>query len=320
MSLIDGETYFNNFGQTGYEEIRDWTPAYYRNILEADANMYFAGWLKDVMAESLEKWCRNQFAAGMDEYTLGRMERFFYMEENATLDIEERRRLLGIAMAGTGKISTEKIAAWVKTYTGADCTFEFLHRLFIHINLGENDRVGDVETLMDKLESKIPAHIKFITEFATDLVFDWRDLEKIRLKNLTIFRFRLPFFYTDQLDGSFLLDGTHDLSGGIRIGLGVCVGSKFGFKTEQGISIYPTVNIPVETDEGVSGELVFLLATPNGETGRIRNRIKLHTEEAEKIPLITMTKRGRGAWFLDGSVTLNGAKTLNSIYEKEVIE
>ena len=130
MSLIDGETYFNNFGQTGYEEIRDWTPAYYRNILEADANMYFAGWLKDVMAESLEKWCRNQFAAGMDEYTLGRMERFFYMKENATLDIEERRRLLGIAMAGTGKISTEKIAAWVKTYTGADCTFEFLHRLF----------------------------------------------------------------------------------------------------------------------------------------------------------------------------------------------
>ena len=36
MSQIDGETYFNNFGQSGYDELKEWTPAYYQKIKEAD--------------------------------------------------------------------------------------------------------------------------------------------------------------------------------------------------------------------------------------------------------------------------------------------
>ena len=42
MSQIDGETYFNNFGQSGYDELKEWTPAYYQKIKEADANLQFA--------------------------------------------------------------------------------------------------------------------------------------------------------------------------------------------------------------------------------------------------------------------------------------
>ena len=43
MSQIDGETYFNNFGQSGYDELKEWTPSYYQKIKEADANLQFAG-------------------------------------------------------------------------------------------------------------------------------------------------------------------------------------------------------------------------------------------------------------------------------------
>ena len=66
MSLSNGETYFNNFVQTGYEEISEWTPRFYRDIMEADVNMRFAGRLDDLMAQSLEEWCKNQFAAGLN--------------------------------------------------------------------------------------------------------------------------------------------------------------------------------------------------------------------------------------------------------------
>lgn len=318
MSRANGETYFNNFGQTGYEELRDWTPAYYRDILETDANLRFAGSLKDLMAESLEEWCQNQFAAQMNEETLSRMEKFFYMEDNASLDIDERRRLLAIAMAGTGKMNTTKIADYVKTYTGAECDFEFLHRLYIYVHLGENDRVGDVETLMEKLGQKIPAHLAFTAQFQTDFIFDWRDLEQIDLSGVHI-KLALPFFYTRHLDGSFYLDGECDLTGGQRIGESVAVASRFALENAQGISIYPTVNMPLKFDESVSEAIGILLGAENGGDFDMGVIIPVETETEESVPLITMTKKGAGAWFLDGSVTLNGAKNLDTYYEKEVI-
>ena len=51
MSQIDGETYFNNFGQSGYDELKEWTPSYYQKIKEADANLQFAG-------KQLTRWRR----------------------------------------------------------------------------------------------------------------------------------------------------------------------------------------------------------------------------------------------------------------------
>ena len=319
MSRANGETYFNNFGQTGYEELRDWTPAYYRDINEADANLRFAGSLKDLMADSLEEWVQNQFAASMNEETLSRMERFFYMEDNSSLDIDERRRLLGIAMAGTGKMNTAKIADYVKTYTGAECDFEFRHRLFIFVHLGENGRVGDVATLMEKLGQKIPAHLAFTAQFQTNFIFDWRDLEKINLTKLGI-KVGLPFFYTRMLDGSFDLDGTYDLSGGQRVGLGVDVGTKFGFENTTGISLWQKILMPLKLTESITEGIALLLGIETSGGFDFGGTVGCGVETGEDIPLITMTKKGTGAWFLDGSVTLNGAKNLDTIYEKEVIQ
>ncbi len=54
-----------------------------------------------------------------------------------------------------------------------------------------------------------------------------------------------------------------------------------------------------------------------GESVAVASRFALETEES--VPLITLTKKGTGAWFLDGSVTLNGAKNLDTYYKKEVI-
>lgn len=319
MSLSNGETYFNNFVQTGYEEISEWTPRFYRDIMEADVNMKFAGSLDDLMAQSLEDWCKNQFAAGMNEETLSRMERFFYMEDNASLDINERRRLLAIAMAGTGKINTAKIADYVRTYTGAESTFEFLHHLYIYVHLGEDDRTGDTQTLMEKLGQKIPAHLAYTAQFQTELVFDWRDLEDINLTKLHI-GMKFPYLYTQLLDGSWILDGTNNLTGGERIGLGASVDTKFSFENAQGISVYPGVVIPVKTNENVSETIGILLSVETDGAFDIGAGIRYETETEEDVPRIEMAKMSADCWFLDGSVTLNGAETLDSIYEKEVIE
>ena len=147
MPKLEGETFFNNFEQTGYEELKSWTPSYYQRIKEADANLRFAGSTIDIMADSLEKFCENLFAKTMGEEELSRMEKYFYMEQNGNLDIEERRRLLAIALAGSGKISTAKISDLIRKYTWEEEFFVFLHMLYIYIHLNEGDRLGSVETL-----------------------------------------------------------------------------------------------------------------------------------------------------------------------------
>ena len=102
MPRLDGETYFDNFSQTGYEELSGWTPTFYRDIKEADANLRFAGATKDLIAQAIEEWCENMFIDTMGEEALSRMEAFYYMSENSSRPIAERRRLLKAAQLGSG--------------------------------------------------------------------------------------------------------------------------------------------------------------------------------------------------------------------------
>ena len=173
MPRIEGETYFDNFGQTGYEEFRDWTPTYYRSIKEADVGLRFAGGLKDRMAEALEELCRNQFAKSMGEYMLGRMEKFFHMEGNGDKSLSERRRLLSIALSGTGKMCRERIADIVRRYTGREAAFSFPGSVFfIHVDLDSESRFYSPETLEKELKAKLPAHLAHSLIYALAFVID----------------------------------------------------------------------------------------------------------------------------------------------------
>ncbi len=316
MPKLEGETFFNNFEQTGYEELKSWTPSYYQRIKEADANLRFAGSTIDIMADSLEKFCENLFAKTMGEEELSRMEKYFYMEQNGNLDIEERRRLLAIALAGSGKISTAKISDLIRTYTGAEASFVFLHRLYIYIHLKEGDRLGSVETLKKELGARMPAHIAYTTDYRTEMSIDERDQERIMLHGMGV-KLAFPFWYEKVLSGGWLLDGSQLLDAGIRYGMKPAVCSIFAVKEREGISQpAASVKAAVRPQECLiySGTVPFKAKTESDTAAASGMHIAVTNKEELAV---TVTRYEPGYYLLDGSVTLDGSRNLDSIYEKE---
>jgi hypothetical protein len=152
---VEGETYFNN-ERAGYDELKDWTPSYYQNIKEADANLRFAGKTVDQMADALEKWCRNMFIDTMDEEMLSRMEAFYNLD-NGSRTTDERRRLLKSAQMGTGKIDVDRLMRIIKVYADVDCEVEFLHEL--NITLHSGNKIINFTDFTDIIGSQLPAHL-----------------------------------------------------------------------------------------------------------------------------------------------------------------
>lgn len=153
---IEGETYFNNFGQSGYDELKDWTPAYYQSIRETDANLQFSGKTIDEMAQALEDWCANMFIDTMSEDMLSRMEAFYYLD-NSSRNIDERRRLLKAAQLGSGKVDIDRIKRIITVYAGVDCEIEFLNELNITLHAGnKNVRFTDFTEIIGK---QLPGHL-----------------------------------------------------------------------------------------------------------------------------------------------------------------
>lgn len=158
MPQIEGETYFNNFGQSGYEELKDWTPAYYQDIKEADANLRFAGMTNDQMAQALEYWCRNMFVDTMSEEMLSRMEVFFHLD-NTGRTLDERRRLVKAAQLGSGKMDEDRIKRIIRVYAGVECEIEFLNEL--NITLHSGDKMIRFTDFTEIIGRQLPAHLSW---------------------------------------------------------------------------------------------------------------------------------------------------------------
>ena len=133
---------FDNWEETGYEEIAGFSPTFYRQIREMDANFKFAGWTADLMKTKLEEFVDNQFAASMDEATLTRIEQWLYLHANTEYDLETRRRMLGAVLTGTGKMGRQKIIDIVKNYTGVIPTMSFDHELTIEADITDASTAG----------------------------------------------------------------------------------------------------------------------------------------------------------------------------------
>ncbi len=158
MPQIEGETYFNNFNQSGYDELKEWTPSYYQNIREADANLKFAGKTVDQMAQALENWCANMFIDTMSEEMLSRMETFYYID-NSGRTLDERRRLLKAAQIGSGKVDADRIKRIIKVYADVDCEIEFYHELNITLHAG--NKIIRFTDFTDIIGRQIPAHLSW---------------------------------------------------------------------------------------------------------------------------------------------------------------
>lgn len=200
---------FDNFEETGYEEIAGFSPTFYRQIREMDANFKFGGWCADLMKVKLEEAVDNLFAASMDEAALTRIEEWLYLHANSEYDVETRRKMLGAVMTGTGKFGRQKIIDIVKTYTGVIPTMDFDHMLTIHADITEAN-TAEVNDMYAEIKKKIPAHILFIVYL--DVFFTFYTKEEVTWQNMDIFFPVHEVTGSNFLDGSFLLDGSVQLN------------------------------------------------------------------------------------------------------------
>lgn len=156
LPQIEGETYFNNFESTGYDELKEWTPTYYQKIKEADANLQFAGKTVDQMAQALEVWCKNMFIDTMSEEMLSRMEIFYHLG-NSDRTLEERRRLLKAAQIGSGKVNIDRIRRIIKVYAEVECEIEFINEM--NITLHSGNKIIQFTDFTDLIGRQLPAHL-----------------------------------------------------------------------------------------------------------------------------------------------------------------
>jgi len=224
VTRTEGETYFNNFQQTGYEEMKAWTPSYYQEIKEADANLRFAGKTVGLMAQALEDWCLNQFIDTMDEEAVSRMETFYYMEQNASRPMRDRKRLLKAAQLGSGKIDRDRIGRMVEQYIGIYPTFDF-HTAKFEINVEAADDFTLIPNdLMNFLRKNMPAHIDFVLIFGNIIEIIWHDQEQIEFPYMKV------AFSITMYDGHFMLDGSWPLDGS------VILNQRRGYKVGSGVN------------------------------------------------------------------------------------
>lgn len=170
MPQVEGETYFNNFEQSGYDELKDWTPSYYQSIKEADVNLQFAGKTIDEMAQALEYWCQNMFIDTMSEDMLSRMEAFYYLD-NSNRSVDERRRLLKAAQIGSGKVDIDRIKRIINVYAEVDCEIEFLNELNITLHAGHKliKFTDFTEIIGNQLPGHLVWHVHQSMQHSTDM-------------------------------------------------------------------------------------------------------------------------------------------------------
>ncbi len=313
--MPQAEPFFPNFEETGYEEISDWTPSYYQDILETDTLMKFAGQTVDTMALQLERWCQNMYIDTMDEEMLSRMEAFYYMGDNSDRPIDERRRLLKSMQMGSGKISRDRISRIVKAYTGLEPKVEFYHKLIIRAYFDDAYTLTPSD-LPKILAAQIPGHIKMIIEFVISVIFQLE--EYVEIPHIG---FHVPIKMFDELtlDGTWLLDGSHVLDTGSTYDVPVGIITPYGVENELDPPDFANVNFRsgIETDEEVDANLAGMIIpfeTISDTKNKFATGYPIETDEdVGDCSVLTISEDD---WYLDNTYFLDGSKDL-IIYEKE---
>lgn len=341
---------FYNKYYSNYEELTRYYPRYYLQVREMDAILHAYGELADRMEADIEQTFLNCFIDTADESTIESWETFLGITTNTSLSLETRRGLIKAYIIGFGHLSATMIKQMVNSYTGTDVDVVFEpfdeegnNRLYITIIRDEDDTIymTDIMTLLGK---KIPAHIVWLVNNRIEIYMDNMTAEQMILKNIR-FHMTTPFWDCRIFDGTWYLDGSVLLDARRRYGALVGIKYKYGgaqteesaalksvrFRWQQLLEEKPEAGITnrmavdfwrllyFDGDWLLNGE--YLLDHKRGRVGTaITMRTALDNAELEAVDNITVETKTRDYWFLDGAYALDGSKSLNSIYRKEVAE
>ncbi len=336
---------FDNFEESGYEEISGYSPAFYKQIKEMDANFKFAGWCTDLMKTKLEEVVDNLFAASMNEDAISRVEQWLYLHANSDYDLETRRKMLGAVMTGTGKFGRQKIIDIVQTYTGVTPTMTFDHMLTIHADITDAN-TEEVNDMYSEIKKKIPGHILFVIYL--DVYYTFYTEEEASVEGIDI---AFPIYTitgSEFFDGSFLLDGSVQLNHtrDYNLALGFVYDMDYvdewnnTDKSNDEFTIL--VGMKAETETDITGAAVqhsmylpsWGCKTLNGTNaldgtmrlGHERNYdltmpqsgIQMPIVETEDWSLSARLRNEHNMWYLDGTEMLDTDRLIDAHIEEEV--
>lgn len=318
--MPQNSTYFVN-EQSGYDELKSWTPTYWQGIKEADANLQFAGKTIDYMADALETWCKNMFIDTMDTEMLARMERFYYLDGTGRT-IEERRTILKATQSGSGRMNTARVKKIIEAYTGNDCEISFadIYRVFVIVNGTTRKQRDDMR---DSMYRQMPAHIKWYINCREkyEEVIDESNLESINL-NRILFQISISVFNLRTFDGTWILDGSLKLDSESTYNAKVSILNKYRVEVSNAITLKQLAlkayvyTIEKAKSRSASRYKVTTSSFQNLHTNFIIKSLYVE-EDIDNVLLWTRTK---DFWLLDGVIVLDGTRKLNAISRKEVIE
>lgn len=201
--------------------------------------------------------------------------------------------------------------------------------------------VNEIKKLLDRIKQ---SHTTYTMAQEIDIEIDNTDLEQIRVP-LILMHIDIPYRSNIVLDGDWQLDGQFLLNQGLgsRIGLGIrnriktyqpdeimCIPEiRIGAtaRTESQVKAKETTSLTIAFWDARLLDGLWLLDGSHdlGSTRRYGMHIKDTSRaginsQTEQIANVAVTRHTSDYWFFDGGLSLDGARHLNSIYEKEEIE
>ncbi len=270
------------------------------------------------------------------------------------LPYEERRRLIYLKRDYRAPMTPHRMETYLEDATGfevhiADSNdpgeygFAAPHpNAFKAYFLGEGTLDSKkVHEILDRLKQ---SHTAYKVNDRIETVVDESEEEQIILRNIR-FKAGIPFWYEYVYDGSWLLDGSVMLSELRRYDLALSIKKRLRIRNDtEDLRLHSlSAGWRQHVEERIKAGAVYSFSADfwrllylngygllNGEHYLSQNRcrskvclimhIGIASEGREEIANVAIETKTRDYWFLDGALSLNGTRSLNSIYRKEVIE
>lgn len=330
---------FYNRQKSGYDELVSYQPKYYQNIFEMQAINQFGGLTTDKMAEDLEQLILDQFIDSCSVKMLNRFELFLGITGYENRSIAERRSIVKVNWLGNTKMNRTQIKALVRAYCGCDSEVHFTHKVMIIVKVPESNVSIYARDLLEAFHSKIPAHLKWTTNFEIDCSSVY-NTNKVHLQEV---QFRMTFSQAFRkiryLDGTWMLDGSVEFSRySIPLEIGIVMGA---YKVKSNESATASSELTVQNfiqdkeylksvDIGMKFLFFDILFFDSNlelyENNRLRDyKIPMKTKLDLTVPtdtqecIDTSIILKKNFWCMDGAYSFDGTKELNAEIKEEVL-
>lgn len=312
---------YDNALGSNYEEIKNFYPVWYREVFEMDAIWRATGGKLDELQNGINRAVDNCFISTADAHAIGELEKFLYIDYDATRSLPDRRALVASFFIGNGHVGEKEIKEIVSTFTPGEIEVALIGgttEISVTREISDRFNLADCSFIILK---RIPAHLKVVFN---DILRPIRFINNFELL-LDTFGVQIRFFNGGETEPT-LLDGTAMLNGEMLLnqafrGIGLKeFSAHFVFNAvSRALALAMTLSPMHLTNYTALSLEAFRASTVaynsimfSGVAMKTFTRVQQSYSIAGSVTIDSMYE-------LDGSQTLNGTRKLNANIIKEVI-